>query len=224
MSLISELFGESPFGPLLKHTQKVHETVELIRPLLEATIQEDYEEIHRLQDEVSKLEYEADQIKHAIREHLPRRYFLPVNREDLHQFLHSQDAVADAVEDFAVVLVIRNTKIHEKLKQDFLEFADQVIQVGDTLMDAAEELDFLAETSFSGAQAQSVLETLTGLGEEEWKCDRMQRHLSIEMYKLEDELGPITIIFYEKILETLSEIANAGENTGELLRMMISKS
>ena len=38
MSLIAELFGKSPFGPLVEHSKKVHECVELVKPLLEALI------------------------------------------------------------------------------------------------------------------------------------------------------------------------------------------
>ena len=41
--LIEELFGSSPFEPLLKHTQKVHECVKLLRPLMEETIEENYD-------------------------------------------------------------------------------------------------------------------------------------------------------------------------------------
>lgn len=223
MSLVKELFGRSPFGPLVEHTKKVHECVKLIRPLMEALVKEDYEEIHHLQDRVSKLEYEADQIKQELRAHLPRRYFLPVDRADLDTFLHCQDVIADSAEDFAVLLIIRNTKIHPDLSDEFFEFVDQVMQVSGTLMAAAEEMETLAETSFGGAEAKSVLERISGLGEEEWKADRMQRKLSKHIYELEEQIEPITIIFYEKILGTLSAVANAAENTGEILRTMIVK-
>ena len=47
---------------------------------LNMVVNEDYDEVRKLQDQVSKLEYEADQIKHKIREQLPRRFFLPVSR------------------------------------------------------------------------------------------------------------------------------------------------
>jgi len=72
MSLISELFGRSPIGPLVEHTKKVHECVKQVTPLMEACVREDYEEIHRLQDKVSKLEYEADLLD-----------FMQVRRSDL---------------------------------------------------------------------------------------------------------------------------------------------
>jgi len=51
----------------------------------------------------------------------------------------------------------------------------------------------------------------------------MQRTLCQKIYALENELDPITIIFYEKLLHALSGIANASENTGEILRQMIVK-
>ena len=221
MSLISELFGKSPIGPLVEHTKKVHECVKLVRPLLEACIREDYEEIHRLQDAVTKLEYEADKVKHEIRAQLPRRFFLPVSRADLDHFLHCQDEIADAAQDFAVILMIRNTKIHPELVPEFLALLDQVVLVSETLTTAAEEMEALAESSFGGAEADAVLSRISGLGEGEWKADRMQRKLSQHIYRLEKDLDPVTILFYEKILQALSAIANSAENTGDLLRTMI---
>jgi predicted phosphate transport protein (TIGR00153 family) len=223
MRAMAKLFGKSPFGSLAKHTHKVHECVRLIRPLMEACVREDYEEVHRLQDVVSRLEYEADQLKHEIRGSLPRQYFLPVDRMDLDRYLHKQDDVADAAQDFAVVLLIRKTRIHPDLVQGFFEFVDQVLRVGDTLMAAAEDMESLVEASFRGAEARLMLSRVGGLSEEEWKADRVQRRLSQHIYALEGELDPVTISFYEKYLRTLSKVADAAENTGDIIRQMIVK-
>ena len=221
MSLIKQLFGRTPFGPLAEHAKKVHECVKLVRPLVEALVKEDHDQVHRLQDRISKLEYEADLIKHEIREHLPRRYFLPVAREDLEKFLHCQDSIADSVEDFAVILTLRDTRIHPELVRELNDFADQVLRVGSDLAAAAEEMHNLAEVSFGGAEAGTVLERIKNLGQEEWKADRMQRKLSQHVYRLENELDPVTIHFYETMFQALGSIANAAENTGDLLRQMI---
>jgi uncharacterized protein len=223
MSVITELFGKSPFGPLLEHTKRVHECTKLIKPLLEACVRQDAEEIHRLQDEVSRLEYAADLVKQEVREQLPRRYFLPVERSDLDRFLHSQDNIADGVQDFAVILFIRRTSIHPDLVAEFRAFVDQVIETVAVLMQAAEEMGNLVEASFGGAEAEIVLKRVSGLNEAEWKADRMQRAVSQHIYQIEKELDPITILFYEKMLGALSGIANAAENTGERLRQMIVK-
>jgi predicted phosphate transport protein (TIGR00153 family) len=223
MSIIQELFGKSPFGPLVEHTKKVTECVELIRPLMEALVHENYEEIRRLQDQVSRLEYEADTIKHDVREHLPRRYFLPVDRVELERFIGCQDKIADRAEDFGVILTLRHTKLHPDVMDKFFEFVDQVFTVTKTLLSAAEEIKNLAEISFSGAAADSVMVLLDGLNEEEWKADRIARSLSKDIYALEGQLDPITLLFYEKMLLALSGIANEAENAGDMLRTMIVK-
>jgi predicted phosphate transport protein (TIGR00153 family) len=223
MSIIQELFGKSPFGPLVEHTKKVTECVEIIRPLMEALVNEDYVEIRRLQDQVSKLEYEADMIKHEVREHLPRRYFLPVDRVELEKFIGCQDKIADKAEDFAVILTLRQTKLHPEVMDKFFDFVDQVFVVANTLLSAAEEVKNLAEVSFSGAEARSVMKLLDGLNEEEWKADRIARSLSKDIFALEGQLDTITLLFYEKMLLTLSGIANEAENAGDMLRTMIVK-
>ena len=99
----------------------------------------------------------------------------------------------------------------------------QVTQVSQTLLEGSEELVNLAEASFGGAEAETVLSRISGLGEQEWKADRMQRKLCQHIYSLEDQLDPITIMFYDKMLRALGSVANAAENAGEKLRMMIVK-
>ena len=223
MNIITELFGKSPFGPLVEHSKKVHACVELVKPLMDALVNENYDEIHRLQDQISKLEYEADLIKHSIREHLTRRFFLPVDKADLEKFLRTQDKIADSVEDFAVILMIRDTKLDPSLKNQFFSLVDQVSLVSEMLMSATVEMQNLAEVSFSGAEAHDVMLAIEDLGGEEWKADRLARSLSQDIYKLESKLDPITIIFYEKMLLALGAIANQAENTGDLLRGMLVK-
>lgn len=223
MAIISDMLGRSPIGHLVEHARKVHECVELVKPLMEALIAEDYERIRYLQDKVSKIEYEADLLKHEIRGNLPRRYFLPVNREELDGFLQCQEKMADYAEDFSVILMIRQTKLHPSLHEGFLHFVDQIFQVSGSLLTAAVEFRNLAEVSFRGAEARMVLGLIESLGEEEWKADRLARELSIKMYKLEDEVGAISMMFYEKMLLKLSAIANEAENAGDYLRAMIDK-
>ncbi len=221
MSIISDLFGKSPFGAMVEHTKKVHECVEMIKPLMEALAHENYLLLRDLHNKVSKLEYEADKIKHEVRGLLSRRLFLPVDKIDLENFLRCQDKIADYTEDFSVILTIRNTRLHPSLIDKFFKLVDQVFQVTGTLLTAAVELQNLAEVSFSGAESRRVLQWLDGLGEEEWKADRIARDLSRDIYKLEDEVDTMTIIFYEKMILTLGQVANEAENAGDMLRNML---
>ena len=222
-NLIADLFGKSPFGPIVEHSKKVHECVELLWPLMEAQVAEDYELIHTLHSRMAKLEHEADLIKYEIRSALTQRYFLPVDRADLVEFLEQQEQIADLAQDFAVILTLRKTVIHPSLHDSFFLYLKQVFQVSGTLLTAAVEFKNLAETSFSGAEARSVLRHIEHLGEEEWKTDKMSRKLSRAIFALEGQEQVLNILFYEKIVIILGKIANQAENAGDYLRIMIEK-
>ena len=222
-SLVGDLFGKSPFGPIVEHSKKVHECVELLWPLMEALIDEDYDTIMGFHSKMSRLEHEADILTHEIRDFLGQRYFLPVERSVLINFLNHQEKIADLAEDFAVVLTLRKTRVHEELHDEFLTYLHQVFQVSGTLLTAAVEFKNLAETSFRGAGARTILKFIENLGEEEWKTDKMSRKLSRKIFALEGREEILNILFYEKMVIVLGQIANRAENAGDNLRAMIEK-
>ncbi|GAB4334733.1 MAG: TIGR00153 family protein [Desulfobulbaceae bacterium] len=220
---ITDLFGKSPFGPIVEHSKKVHECVELLWPLMEALVDEDYDQIHSLHSRMARLEYEADLIKHEIRGFITQRSFLPVDRSDLVNFLEHQEKIADHAEDFAVILTLRRTVVNEELHDHFFEYLNQVFQVSGMLLTAAVEFKNLAETAFSGAEARTILNLIEGLGQEEWKADKLSRKLSRMVFALEGREEILNILFYEKMILKLGYIANQAENAGDYLRVMIEK-
>jgi len=220
---VTELFGKSPFGPIVEHSKKVHECVELLWPLMETLVSEDFDQLKSLHSKMARLEYEADLIKHEIRGFITRRSFLPVDRSDLINFLEHQEKIADYAQDFSVILTLRKTVIHPDLHDPFFNFLHQVFQVSGHLLTAAVEFKNLAETAFSGAEARSILKLIEGLSEEEWKTDKMSRQLSRMVFALEGREEILNILFYEKMLMKLGSIANQAENAGDYLRVMIEK-
>jgi uncharacterized protein len=221
MSLLQKFFGASPFGALAEHTRKVHECVGLLKPLSEALMSGDQQRIHDLHHVMSKTEYEADKIKNVIRDQISKVYLLSVGRHELLKFLSAQDDVADAAQDFAVVLRLRKTPFLEVLKEDFRAFVDQVIYVSELLLSTAEDIAVVAEAGFEGEQAQRVLATIDKVSEEEWRADKLERRFAEHYYGLEDQLDPITILFYDKYCQNLGTVANAAEKCAKLLRALI---
>lgn len=220
---ITDLFGKSPFGPIVEHSKTVHECVELLWPLMEALVQEDYDQIKTLHSRMSRLEYEADLIKHEIRGFITQRSFLPVDRSDLVNFLEHQEKIADHAEDFAVILTLRKTVINEELHDYFFEYLKQVFQVSGLLLTAAVEFKNLAEVAFGGAEARAILQLIEGLNLEEWNADKLSRKLSRRVFALEGREEILNILFYEKMILKLGYIANQAENAGDYLRVMIEK-
>lgn len=223
MGILEKFFAPSPFIQLHEHAKKVHECVELIQPLADALLAEDYEKIEELHNMMSKTEHEADQIKTELRDKISKMYFLSVGQLELSQFLAYQDDVADAAEDFAVVLLLRKTKVPDELKADFLAFVGQVISVSEQLMNLAEKLSTLAEAAFSGREAQNVLKGIEEIGEGEWRADRLERKFARHLYTIEDKIDPITIFFLDKYCKTLGRVSNNAEKSAKYLRLIIRK-
>ncbi|MGH7550375.1 MAG: TIGR00153 family protein, partial [Gemmatimonadota bacterium] len=190
---IAELFGRSPFGPLVQHTQKVNETVREVRPLLEAFLAKRYDEVQTIYDRISDLEHEADTIKREIRNHLPKWFFLPVDRGDMLKFLKEQDAIADTAEDIAVLLTVRRTIVPEDLHAEILAFVDKVIEVSELLVEAAGEIENLQEAGFGGREADRVIEQIEQVSHGEYEADKLQTNVSRHLYEIEDQVDPISV-------------------------------
>ena len=223
MRTIFQLFGKSPFGPLVEHTRRVHSTVELISPLFEAFLNEDWERSRKLYKQISKLEHKADLTKDEIRDTLPRSIFLPVDRGDMLRYLKEQDAIADAAEDVAVIVTMRHTPCPDALKPEVMHLVDQVIKTSELLLDAGLELQRLFESSFGGPEVAKVLDMVSEVNDQEWEADKVQGSLARALLEYEEELGAVSILLWMRIIEVLGQVANHAENTGDLLRMMLAR-
>ena len=220
MRTLTNLFGESPFEHLVQHARKIHECVELIRPITEAILAGDTPRIRDLQGQVSKTEYEADLLKDNIRQILPKRFFLPVAREDIMNYVSQLDRMGDDAEDFAVVATFRKLIIPQELQPDLMTLVNKVLQVSETLLDVADHLALLQKGSFEGPEAEVVLEKITQICHMEWESDRLSRTFARHYYSVEG-LDVVTIILLEKLCSALTHIADHAENVGKNLRLMI---
>ena len=222
MRTISELFGRSPFVPLVEHARKVHECVKLVRPIAEAIVAGDMNKLVELQHDMSRTEYEADLLKDDVRKRLPNRYFLPVNRSDVARFLSQMDKIADDTEDFAVVATFRIIELPGDLGEEFLAFVDKVVEVGGTLLGVAEDLAKLQREAFVGAEADDVLAKIHQVCQMEWESDKLSRKFARRVYST-DDIDPVTIMILEKICRSLGGVADHAENVGKNLRLMITR-
>jgi len=217
------LFAKSPFGPLAEHTQRVHDTVVLIRPLMEAFIEGDWTRTQEIYERISRLEHDADVIKNDIRDHLPKSLFLPVDRGDVLLFLREQDRVADAAEDLGVLLTMRRTPTPPALKRVVLDLVDSVIRTSEAWFEAAAELPTLQEASFAGAEVDKMMERIKRVSDLEWEADQRQATASKVLFEHEDEIGAVSVMMWMNILRVLGAVANHAENSADMLRLMMAR-
>ncbi len=214
------IFGKSPFEPMVQHAKKVHECVALVPLVAHAVLDGKMDQLAELQHQMSKTEYEADQIKDQIRQALPTRYFLPVNREDMAHFLAQMDKIADEAEDFAVVATFRRLEIPAVLHGDFLAVVDKVMEASTCLLSVAEQLAQLQKHSFAGQEADEMLLKIQQIAHMEWESDKLNRKFARAYYGTTWS-DPVTIILLDKMCRALGGIADHAENVAKNLRLMI---
>ena len=156
MRTILSMFAKSPFKPLVSHIDKVNECVDQVIPLFEALQSKDYNKVEVISERISTVEHKADKIKDDIRQHLPQSIFLPVDKRDFMHLLSAQDDIADAVEDLAVLMRIRNINLPDELSEPLEELVKHVVDTANVACNMIRELEDLLEASFGGAEAEKV--------------------------------------------------------------------
>ena len=224
MSIISKLFGKSPFEPLYQHMLKVKACVDLVMPLMDAFLKGDEEKIKDVAKKIFKAEHDADIVKKDIRSSLPKSIFLPVARGDILRFLKEQDNIADSAEDLAALLILRKTTVPEELKEELKVFVDKVLQTYEMAMTVSSEIKVLAETSFGGEEAHKVMELIEQLKVKEWEADKAQMTAAKKMFSIEKKLDPVSVMMWMHIFRELGTLANHAENAGDQMRLMLNNS
>ena len=224
MSIISKLFGKSPFEPLYQHMMKVKECVDLVRLLMDAFIKGEDKEVKEVASRIFKAEHDADMVKKDIRNNLPKSIFLPVARGDLLSFLKEQDSIADSAEDLAVLLTMRKTVVPDELKDELRDFVEKVIETYEVAMTVSSEIKVLAETSFTGVEAHKVMDLIENLKLKEWEADKAQMEAAKKMFSIEKKLDPVSVMMWMHIFNELGTLANHAENAGDRMRMMLHDS
>lgn len=222
MRNVLNIFAQSPFGPIQEHNQRVQACVKLVKPLMQAVIDQDDAEIERLAEKIGELEHEADQVKNDIRDHLPKSLFLPVSRRDLLEILSIQDSLADTSQDIGEFFLLRSMVLPEAMHQPFLEYVDSVQAACQQAEAVVGQLDELLETSFSGVEARRVLDMINELGYLEHQTDVLGKQLAKLLYQHENEIDPVTTMRWSRLIRYIGELANIAEKMGNRLRLVIA--
>ena len=222
MRTILSMFAKSPFKPLVSHIDQVNECVNKIKPLFDAYSSKDYKKVEEIAKEISKVEYKADKIKTDIRQHLPQSIFLPVDKRDFMGLLSAQDDIADAVEDLAVLMRIKNIAIPEELCDPLVDLVMHVVELANKACSMIRELDDLLEASFGGAEAEKVEKMASDLGTAEYEADKKQFLLAQKLFSL-NNLVAADLFLLNEVIKKLGAVADQSEKIGKTLHLFLSR-
>ena len=219
----SKLLGQSPFPEMQKHMAVVVECVREVQPLIEAVAAADESLICKLKDRIFEKEAEADRIKHELRAHLPRSLFMPVDRRDLLEVLLLQDSIANVAQDIAGLLYERRMTIPGFLEQPLRMLTARCVETVELSAKVIGELDELLEIGFRGREVDRVDEMLAELNAMEDETDELGIALSRALFDHEDEIKPVSVMMWYRIIEWVGDLADYAEKVGDHLRLLIAK-
>lgn len=217
------MFGRSPIQPLEEHMAKVHACVKHLAPFFEAVLKQDWVEVETQQQNISRLEKEADAMKRDLRLHLPKGLFMPVSRSDLLELLSVQDKLANKAKDIAGIVLGRKMVFPEAIATAFTPYLLRCIEASKQADVAIHELDELLETGFSGNEIKLVEGMIATLSQIERDTDEQQIHLRSTLFNLEDKLPPVNVMFIYKIIEWTGDLADRAQDIGDRLQILLAK-
>lgn len=220
---LSGLLRQSPFKPIQQHMRTVFSCICLLPPLFDALYRKDLPQVRDFAGQIGLLESEADTIKNTFRLNLPRSLFLPVDREDLLGLISDQDTIADTVEEIGQILCYRDMEVPEALKEILDELLEGTMEISSDAKALIEQLDELLEVGFGGREMEKVSGMITGLRRNEHNIDAIMHRTRRALFAVEDQLEPVSVMFWYKLIALVGSISDQSENMADRLLLFLSK-
>lgn len=220
---IAALFGRSPFKPMQEHMGIVNECIAQVPGLFDALIVGDKAGVEAAKKEIFAREHAADALKNQVRVHLPKSIFMPVDRRDLLGVLDMQDSIADTAQDIAGLLVQREMSVPESMVEELRMLVRRCTDACAQAKAIIDELDELVETGFRGPEAAQVEEMVKELERIESETDTLGISLARTLFAHEDEMKPVSVLFWYRLIHWIGNIADASEKVGDRLLLLIAR-
>jgi predicted phosphate transport protein (TIGR00153 family) len=217
------LFGRSPIKPMQQHMAKAHECAACLVPLFTAIVAGDWPMVGQIQQQMTRLEMEADVLKKGVRKNLPKSLFLPVPRSDLLELLSVQDKVANRAHDIAGLMLGREMGIPESVSALMVTYVQRTVDASAQALKAMNELDELLESGFTGREATLVEAMIAELDNIEHETDHLQIDVRRALFKVEKELPPIDVMFLYQIINWIGEVADRAQRVGYRLEQLLAR-
>jgi predicted phosphate transport protein (TIGR00153 family) len=220
---ISNLFGKSPIRPLQEHMSLAVNCASLLEPFFEAVVATDWTTASDIFDQIVVGENQADDLKKQFRLNMPNSLFMPVSRGDLLGILAQQDNIANTAKDVCGIVLGREMNIPASLQSDFVGYVKSAIETCEKARKAIDELDELLETGFTGQEVKFVKKLIRELDTQEQKVDKKERKLRHRLFKIEEKIPPVHVMFLYNVIDNIGEIADIAERVGNQLELLLAK-
>jgi predicted phosphate transport protein (TIGR00153 family) len=196
---------------VLQHLDKVGEVVARTREVLDDYLAGRLDAAKAGAINVDHLETDADDMRRAVSDLLYRGAFLPIFRSDIHEFVEQMDRIADRAEETSDFLLGQRPEIPA-------EFHEALRLIPHHTQEAFGALHHAVTTFFSTLDERVIRDRLRIVGVTESTIDDIEWKLTRQIFTADLPLA--AKIHVNQFLETLTEISDQIEDTGDRLELL----
>lgn len=222
MASLASLLGRTPYGPLQRHMEKVCTCAEAVPPLFDHLFSGDLEALNAQRAVICSLENEADLIKNQLRNELPRKLFMSVDRRDLLEILDLQDSIADIAEDIADLLVGRPWEIPPDLEEALRLFVRRAVDAALAARDVVRNVDKLVQGGLGRADTEVLFSHIDSVLRLEEESDELQVEATQVLFAHENSLSPVTVMLLYRMLDWIGDLADYPKKVCNRLRLLVA--
>ena len=113
--------------------------------------------------------------------------------------------------------------IPDFIRQPLGNLVERCIQTCELSARVIEELDELLAIGFMGREVDKVDAMLKELNDAEDETDELGLALTRALFEHEDEMKPVSVMMWYRIIEWIGDLADYAEKVGDHLRLLIAK-
>lgn len=211
----------SPMNGLVEHYNKISECIIIIKDALECYVSGTgiCREFTELTTEVDAIEDHADKIKRNIRNHLPRRLFMAVDKTLFLNYTRGQDNILDFAQEALHWLGMRQMVIPEQFQKPIIDLVEDVV-------DAAELLGPALRTTIGLVHGEHLdreecKDKYRNIRKQRQTVIKLQRRLLSDIYNSDMDFKDIYQLIY--FIGCLNEMVKSCEFCSDTLRAMIAR-
>ena len=219
---ISNIFGDSPVGPMQDHMDTCYSCAKELTTFFEHVVSGNWDQVESSRNRIVELEHAADEFKRQVRTQLPKSLVMPVPREDLMELMMVQDQIANKARDVSGLVLGRRMELPEPIQKEFLSFVSRNIDAAKKARSTIQELDELYEAGFRGTEAELVESLVGDMDSIEDDTDTMQVEIRAKLFVIEGDLQPVNVMFLYRVIELVGDIADMAERVGRRIQVLLS--
>lgn len=215
----------SPLSGILEHYEQIANGMKLIEESIQCYVSSETEgnvckEFSSLEREVSAIEEHADTIKRYIRNHLPSRLFLPIEKHLFFSYTRMQDDILNHGQNALKWLALRPIEIPEVFQKELVEFLGAVATSVNNLLPALKIT--IGWIEGNPHERSEIKEHFKAVRLQHKKVTTMQ-HSLIKNILCDEELDFRTAYQLIHFVEELHKMSHDSEGCADLLRVMIAR-